>query len=100
MDPRRCLDGHGTARVLEPSEEGPSLGMIMLKDRAFPIDSLSLPPGSTLLCYTDGTTESRDATGTLYGAAARAGWGFRQGFSSPIPRGRPVRRWHGGRIRV
>ncbi|MFF1896027.1 SpoIIE family protein phosphatase [Streptomyces sp. NPDC058206] len=47
--------------------------MIMLKDRAFPIDSLSLPPGSTLLCYTDGTTESRDATGTFYGAAARAG---------------------------
>ncbi|WP_406407872.1 SpoIIE family protein phosphatase [Streptomyces sp. NBC_01643] len=34
--------------------------MITLGDWAFPIDSFSLPPGSTLLCCTDGITESRD----------------------------------------
>lgn len=45
--------------------------MITLGDWAFPVDSFSFPPGSTLLCYTDGITESRDATGTFYDAAAR-----------------------------
>lgn len=29
-----------------------------------------------------------------------AGWGFMRGFSSPMSRGRPVRRWRGGRTRV
>ncbi|MFI5630111.1 PP2C family protein-serine/threonine phosphatase [Streptomyces sp. NPDC051664] len=69
--PPLLLDVHGTARVLEPSQEAPPLGMITLGDWAFPIDSFSFPPGSTLLCYTDGITESRDATGTFYDAAAR-----------------------------
>lgn len=69
--PPLLLDPQGTATVLEPSQEAPPLGMITLGDWVFPIDSFSFPPGSTLLCYTDGITESRDATGTFYDAATR-----------------------------
>ncbi|MEV7234418.1 PP2C family protein-serine/threonine phosphatase [Streptomyces sp. NPDC051020] len=69
--PPLLLDVHGTATVLEPSQEAPPLGIVTLGDWVFPVDSFSFPPGSTLLCYTDGITESRDAAGRFYDAAAR-----------------------------
>ncbi|WP_328885647.1 PP2C family protein-serine/threonine phosphatase [Streptomyces sp. NBC_00316] len=69
--PPLLLDAQGAATVLEPTEEAPPLGMITLGDWALTVDTFAFPPGSTLLCYTDGITESRDADGTFYDAAAR-----------------------------
>ncbi|MEV4876934.1 PP2C family protein-serine/threonine phosphatase [Streptomyces cyaneofuscatus] len=64
------LDARGTATALEPSQEAPPLGMA-LGTWSAPVDTFPFPPGSTLLCYTDGVTEARDETGVFYDAAVR-----------------------------
>ena len=69
--PPVLLDGQGRATLLEASEEAPPLGMSDLGAWSAPVDSFSFPAGSTLLCYTDGVTESRDATGGFYDPVAR-----------------------------
>ncbi|MEV7308699.1 PP2C family protein-serine/threonine phosphatase [Streptomyces microflavus] len=69
--PPVLLDARGTATVLEPSQESPPLGMAALGTWSFPVDTYPFPPGSTLLCYTDGVTEARDETGVFYDAAVR-----------------------------
>uniref|UniRef100_A0AAU3H594 Serine/threonine-protein phosphatase n=1 Tax=Streptomyces sp. NBC_01401 TaxID=2903854 RepID=A0AAU3H594_9ACTN len=65
------LDVQGRTTLLEASEEAPPLGMSDLGAWASPVDSFPFPAGSTLLCFTDGVTESRDATGRFYDPVAR-----------------------------
>lgn len=69
--PPVLLDAQGTARLLEPSEEAPPLGIGALQDWPAPIDTFDFPPGATLILYTDGVSESRDTTGTFYDATLR-----------------------------
>ncbi len=69
--PPVLLDARGAATVLEPSQESPPLGMAALGAWPFPVDAFPFPPGSTLLCYTDGVTEARDEAGLFYDAAVR-----------------------------
>ncbi|MET9803778.1 PP2C family protein-serine/threonine phosphatase [Streptomyces sp. NPDC006368] len=71
------LYADGTLERLEPAEPTLPLGMVDLgawPDRA---DEVPYPPGATLLLYTDGLSEARDAGGVFYDPAARlAGRGF------------------------
>ncbi|MDT0490026.1 PP2C family protein-serine/threonine phosphatase [Streptomyces sp. NPDC012600] len=69
--PPLLLDAEGTATALEPSQEAPPLGMAALGTWSFPVDTFPFPPGSTLLCYTDGVTEARDEAGVFYDAEVR-----------------------------
>ncbi|MFE9724825.1 PP2C family protein-serine/threonine phosphatase [Streptomyces sp. NPDC005794] len=69
--PPVLLDAHGRATLLEASEEAPPLGMSDLGVWSAPVDSFPFPVGSTLLCYTDGVTEARNATGCFYDPVAR-----------------------------
>ncbi|WP_432150130.1 PP2C family protein-serine/threonine phosphatase [Streptomyces sp. bgisy029] len=69
--PPLLLDARGTATVLEPSQEAPPLGMAALGAWWAPVDTFPFPPGSTLLCYTDGVTEARDEAGVFYDASVR-----------------------------
>ncbi|MFI8003060.1 PP2C family protein-serine/threonine phosphatase [Streptomyces sp. NPDC086010] len=69
--PPVLLDARGRATLLDASEEAPPLGMSDLGVWSAPVDSHAFPAGSTLLCYTDGITESRDAAGSFYDPVAR-----------------------------
>ncbi|MET8558068.1 PP2C family protein-serine/threonine phosphatase [Streptomyces sp. NPDC004959] len=65
------LERDGRLRVLTPGEHALPLGMGELgawPDRAEIID---FPPGATLLLYTDGLSEARDARGRFYDPVAR-----------------------------
>ncbi|POX36795.1 serine/threonine protein phosphatase [Streptomyces sp. Ru73] len=65
------LHADGEARVLEPEEEAPPLGITALGDWKSPVESYDFPPGAMLLCFTDGVTEARDRTGVFYDPAQR-----------------------------
>ncbi|HWU08992.1 MAG TPA: PP2C family protein-serine/threonine phosphatase [Streptomyces sp.] len=69
--PPVLLDVQGRATLLDASEEAPPLGMSDLGAWSSPVDSFPFPAGSTLLCFTDGVTESRDVTGRFYDPVAR-----------------------------
>ena len=56
------LGDSGVVARLPPS--GPALGM--MPDMAFEVRESRLEPGQTLLAFTDGVTEARDASGRLY----------------------------------
>nr|WP_254706002.1 PP2C family protein-serine/threonine phosphatase [Streptomyces vilmorinianum] len=65
------LYADGGLELLEPSEPALPLGMGELAawpDRA---DETPYPPGATLLLYTDGLSEARDAEGTFYDPGER-----------------------------
>ncbi|MFJ3906522.1 PP2C family protein-serine/threonine phosphatase [Streptomyces sp. NPDC090025] len=67
------LHADGALRVLRPSEAALPLGMGELAawpDRA---DVTPYPQGATLLFYTDGLSEARDAEGVFYDPAERLG---------------------------
>ncbi|WP_282694778.1 PP2C family protein-serine/threonine phosphatase [Streptomyces sp. CC208A] len=69
--PPLLLYGDGRLEAVEPAEPALPLGMGELAvwpDRA---DERPYPPGSTLLFFTDGVTEARDAYGVFYDPAAR-----------------------------
>ncbi|MER6079641.1 PP2C family protein-serine/threonine phosphatase [Streptomyces sp. NPDC001833] len=50
----------------------PPLGLAGSTAEAFPFDTFAFFPGDTLLLYTDGLAEARDATGTFYPVLERA----------------------------
>ncbi|WP_299539392.1 PP2C family protein-serine/threonine phosphatase [uncultured Streptomyces sp.] len=69
--PPVLLDDRGRATLLVPSAEAPPLGMGGLGAWPAPVDTFDFPPGATLICYTDGVSESRDTAGVFYDAAER-----------------------------
>ncbi|WP_328908515.1 serine/threonine-protein phosphatase [Streptomyces sp. NBC_00234] len=69
--PPLLIDAQGTATLLEPSQEAPPLAIGALDHWPAPVDTFPFPPGATLLCYTDGVTESRDTAGVFYDASVR-----------------------------
>ncbi|MCX4521989.1 MULTISPECIES: PP2C family protein-serine/threonine phosphatase [Streptomyces] len=60
------LDAAGGVTKLSPREFALPLGLGHLNVRACQPDQWPLPPDSTLLLYTDGLSESRDAPGDFY----------------------------------
>ncbi|MFG2568827.1 PP2C family protein-serine/threonine phosphatase [Streptomyces sp. NPDC048567] len=64
------LYGDGAVEALTPTEPALPLGMDLgvRPDRS---DEWELPPGGTLLFYTDGLSEARDAEGVFYDPAER-----------------------------
>ncbi|GGP78288.1 PP2C family protein-serine/threonine phosphatase [Streptomyces sindenensis] len=64
------LHADGALEVLAPSVPALPLGMDLgvWPDRA---DAWELPPGATLLAFTDGLSEARDANGVFYDPATR-----------------------------
>nr|WP_262387255.1 PP2C family protein-serine/threonine phosphatase [Streptomyces sp. TRM49041] len=74
------LDADGGVGALEPPEPALPIGMGELgtwPDRAYEVP---YPAGATLLFYTDGLTEARDAHGTFYDPAA---WLAGRSFPGP-----------------
>ncbi|MEV0415308.1 PP2C family protein-serine/threonine phosphatase [Streptomyces sp. NPDC050448] len=66
------LYADGSLAVLAPAEPALPLGMGVLAE-AWPdrVEEWAFPAGSTLLLYTDGLTEARDAAGVFYDPATR-----------------------------
>jgi serine phosphatase RsbU (regulator of sigma subunit) len=64
------LYADGNLNILEPTEAALPLGMGLgiWPDRS---DAHRLPPGATLLLYTDGLSEARDASGVFYDPGRR-----------------------------
>ncbi|MER6416738.1 PP2C family protein-serine/threonine phosphatase [Streptomyces humidus] len=69
--PAPLLLQDGTVTPLEPTVPVPPLGLEELNGGELIVDRADFPPGSTLLLYTDGVTEARDASGTFYPLAER-----------------------------
>ncbi|QYA98333.1 serine/threonine-protein phosphatase [Streptomyces anulatus] len=65
------LDGHGGVTILTPSEYRLPLGMYGLAPAPYRPDTWEFPQGVTLLLYTDGLSEARDASGVFYDPATR-----------------------------
>lgn len=68
------LYADGGLAVLEPAEPALPLGLglgELWPGPRDPVGEWPFPPGSTLLLYTDGVTEARDAAGVFYDPAAR-----------------------------
>ncbi|MFG3496262.1 PP2C family protein-serine/threonine phosphatase [Streptomyces sp. NPDC047928] len=65
------LYADGGVGAVEPAEHALPLGMSELATWPDRADEAPYPPGTTLLLYTDGLTEARDARGTFYDPAAR-----------------------------
>lgn len=71
---RLCNLGHcppllvhrGRARLLEPAEPTLPLGLGDLGRARVPVEQYPLPPGATLVLYTDGVVEARDRHGAFY----------------------------------
>jgi serine phosphatase RsbU (regulator of sigma subunit) len=62
------LQSCGTVRLLTPEDPTPPLGMRLLAAGPQPLTSftVALRPGESLVCYTDGITESRDRSGVFF----------------------------------
>jgi serine phosphatase RsbU (regulator of sigma subunit) len=56
----------GEVRELDQGRSGPPLNLGMLVGELYHVDTYPLRPGDQLLLYTDGVTETRDASGTFY----------------------------------
>lgn len=56
----------GKVTVLEPQEPSLPLGLGDLAGPDVPVDQFELPPGATLVMFTDGITEARDQYGTFF----------------------------------
>ncbi|MFJ7157596.1 PP2C family protein-serine/threonine phosphatase [Streptomyces sp. NPDC101118] len=65
------LRANGKLEVLAPAEAALPLGMGELGDGGYRADAWHFPAGSTLLLYTDGLSEARDAAGAFYEPAER-----------------------------
>ncbi|MEU4030599.1 PP2C family protein-serine/threonine phosphatase [Streptomyces anulatus] len=65
------LGGDGSVTPLVPSTFRLPLGLLELAPSPHQLDTWEFPPDSTLLLYTDGLSEARDATGTFYDPASR-----------------------------
>lgn len=68
--PPRLLHG-GVASAVPLRRTSVPLGMAELSDEARVAEAMDFPPGATLLMFTDGVTEARDASGAFYPLDAR-----------------------------
>ncbi|MEU6810658.1 PP2C family protein-serine/threonine phosphatase [Streptomyces sp. NPDC046831] len=69
--PPPLLINEGTVAALEPTVPELPLGLGMLDGQEVMVDQADLPPGATLLLYTDGVTEARGPSGAFYPLAER-----------------------------
>ncbi|MEU6665936.1 PP2C family protein-serine/threonine phosphatase [Streptomyces sp. NPDC046727] len=66
----------GEVRELDRGRSAPPLNLGMLLGEPYHVDDYSFLPGDQLLLYTDGITETRDATGAFYPLLQRLrSWG-------------------------
>ncbi|NEC47566.1 serine/threonine-protein phosphatase [Actinospica acidiphila] len=56
----------GRVTALEPKEPSLPLGLGDLAGPVVPVDRYELPPGATLVLFTDGIVEARDGTGAFF----------------------------------
>ncbi|WP_263636221.1 PP2C family protein-serine/threonine phosphatase [Streptomyces sp. CoH27] len=85
--PPLCLRA-GQVRELDSGRSAPPLNLGMLVQDPYHIDVYPFGPGDQLLLYTDGVTETRDASGAFYPLAERVrSWG-------PLPPGELLARLH------
>ncbi|MGW4393043.1 PP2C family protein-serine/threonine phosphatase [Streptomyces sp. NPDC004685] len=64
--PAPLMVHEGKVTVLEPEEPSLPLGLGDLAGPDVPVDQFELPPGATLVMFTDGITEARDQHGTFF----------------------------------
>ncbi|WP_377273465.1 PP2C family protein-serine/threonine phosphatase [Peterkaempfera sp. SMS 1(5)a] len=60
-----------TVQYVEPRRPALPLGLAALGSDAECVDTFAFPEGASLLLYTDGLTEARNATGTFYNPVGR-----------------------------
>lgn len=58
--------------ALEPKEPSLPLGLGDLAGPVVPVDRYDLPPGATLVLFTDGIIEARDRTGAFFDPVPRS----------------------------
>lgn len=76
--PAPLLLHEGTARELPASAPALPVGLLSLDSDPVRVDTHRLGPGDTLLLYTDGLIEARDAAGVFYPLTERiGGWATR-----------------------
>ncbi|MEV4612552.1 PP2C family protein-serine/threonine phosphatase [Kitasatospora sp. NPDC049258] len=68
--PPMLRTGRQVAEV-EPAAWSPPLALLGMTGGRYPVQPLPLEPGQTLLLYTDGISEARDAAGRFYPLAER-----------------------------
>jgi serine phosphatase RsbU (regulator of sigma subunit) len=76
--PPPLLSHRGRIAVLHAHRPGPPLGLAALSPDAYHVDTFPLDAGDTLVLYTDGVIEARDAAGAFYPASDRVAtweWG-------------------------
>ncbi|MFE2428933.1 PP2C family protein-serine/threonine phosphatase [Streptomyces sp. NPDC059373] len=76
--PPPLLSHRGRVAVLHAYRPGPPLGLAALSPDAYHVDTFPLDAGDTLVLYTDGVIEARDAAGDFYPASDRVAtwkWG-------------------------
>ncbi|MEZ7156007.1 PP2C family protein-serine/threonine phosphatase [Streptomyces sp. MAD19A] len=64
--PPPLLVHEGRVTALEPKEPSLPLGLGDLAGPVVPVDRYELPPGATLVLFTDGIVEARDRTGAFF----------------------------------
>jgi serine phosphatase RsbU (regulator of sigma subunit) len=69
--PAPLLEQQGVVRVLRAQRPAPPLGLASLAPGAYHVDSAPFRAGDTLLLYTDGIIEARNASGAFYPVSDR-----------------------------
>ncbi|MGW2031125.1 PP2C family protein-serine/threonine phosphatase [Streptomyces argyrophylli] len=70
--PPPLVNRRGPVTALRVARPAPPLGLAGSTAEEFPLATFAFAPGDTLLLYTDGLIEARDATGSFYPVLERA----------------------------
>ncbi|MFD7923795.1 PP2C family protein-serine/threonine phosphatase [Streptomyces sp. NPDC059740] len=71
--PPLVIEAHGALREVTPASPALPLGMSEVAGWPDRADETDFPPGATLLLFTDGVTEARNAAGEFYDPVRRLG---------------------------